>query len=70
MIVDVPTACTTYQYNIFLFKEPKEIEMPMAGGNTRLGYEVINSDNKLNPAESAVNIAEAAMGLMNKTDKK
>ena len=61
--VDVPAACTTYQYDFYFVKESEEIQAPMAGGNTGLGYEVVDSDNELNPTESAVHSAEAAMGF-------
>ena len=44
-------------------RNPKKIQALMAGGNTGLGYEVVNSDNELNPTESAVHSAEAAMGF-------
>ena len=63
MIVDVPADHTTYQYDFFLVKEPEEIQAPMAGGNTGLGYNVVNSDNELNPMKSVVNNAETAMGF-------
>ena len=70
VIVDVPGARTTYQYDFFFVKEPEEIQAPMAGGNTGLGYEVVDSDNELNPTESAVHSAEAAMGFDKRDGRK
>ena len=61
VIVDVPAACTTCQYDFYFVKESEEIQVPMVGDNTGLGYEVVDSDNKLNPTESAVQNTEAAM---------
>ena len=63
MIVDIPAARTIYQFDFFFLKEAKDIEVPMVGGNTGLGYEVVDSENKLNPTASAVNIAEAAINF-------
>ena len=63
-------ARTTYQYDFFFVKESEEIQAPMAGGNTGLGYEVVDSDNELNPTESAVHSAEAAMGFDERDGRK
>ena len=59
--VEVKAARTTFQYNFFLLKEATDIDAPMASGNNWLWYEFVNSDNKLNQAEHAANIAEAAI---------
>ena len=63
MGVEVKAARTTFQYNFFLLKEATDIEAPMASGNNGLGSKVVDSDNKLNPTEHAVNIAEASMAV-------
>ena len=71
-VVDLPVARSTFNYCFFFLKEDESIVLPTANEGGVLGYEVVESDDELNPTEQILRQAKETVrfGLHSAKKKK